>query len=140
MDLIEPVPIFDLYNRDWPVYSWQRSLPPAKLVRAASGRSAMAIDSLVCPGAIVSGGTVQRSIVGSNCYVDRDALIEDSILFDGVVVQPGAVVRRAIIDKNVIVPPGMVIGGDRDHDDARFTVSASGITVVAKNQSLADHT
>jgi glucose-1-phosphate adenylyltransferase len=136
MDLLRQVPPFSLYNREWPVYSLQLPLPPAKIDRGPSGQQALVLNSLMCAGSIVSGGQVERSIVGPECYIDGSAQVTESILFPGVRVGPGARVHRAVIDKNVIIPAGVSIGHDAAHDRERFTVSDHGIVVIEKDRSL----
>jgi glucose-1-phosphate adenylyltransferase len=137
MDLISPDPVFDLYNQEWPVYTTQSPLPPAKLVQGSSWAPGTASASLLCQGAIVSGGHVERSIVSPGVFVDDGAVVHDSIIMHGAKIGPRAIVRRAIIDKNVIVPPGVQIGIDRAHDLARgFTISDEGVVVVSKGAPI----
>jgi glucose-1-phosphate adenylyltransferase len=131
MDLLSVNPKLNLYDLDWPIYSLWHADPPAKTVLdEESGRRAEVTESLLCPGVIVSGGKVRRSILGNRVFVDEHALVEDSILFGGVVIGKGAKVRRAILDKWVKVPDGYEIGYDREKDAKLFTVTESGITVV----------
>ncbi len=136
MDLIAPVPVFNLYNDGWPVLTDQPQLPPAKISRGLGGEPASVGGSLLCPGSIVSGAHVERSIVGSGSYVDHDAHVVDSILFPGVHVGSGARLSRCVIDKNVDVPRGYRIGLDAEQDAARFTISDAGIVVVEKGRDL----
>jgi glucose-1-phosphate adenylyltransferase len=137
MDLTTPSPLFDLYNRRWPVYTQQSSLPPAKLVQGHSWAPGSAVSSLLCEGVIVSGGHVERSVLSPGAYVDDHAVVSDSILLHDVRIGAGAIIRRAIIDKNVVVPAGMQIGLDIDADRARgFTISDTGVVVVPKGISL----
>ena len=105
-------------RRDWPIRTYQPQLPPPKFVFSADGppghaRRGEALDSMVCPGCIVSGGQVRRSILSPSVRVNSYAVVEDSILFDGVDVGRHCRIRRAIIDKDVKIPPHTVIGYDR---------------------------
>src|SRR5205085_10945489 len=99
MDLISPVPAFNLYNTEWPIYSWHQPLPPAKIV--VDDRPGEALDSLLSAGVIVAGGTARMSVLGPEVRIERGALVEASVLLDEVWVGSGAVVRNAILDKNV---------------------------------------
>ncbi|MGH3509150.1 MAG: sugar phosphate nucleotidyltransferase, partial [Nocardioidaceae bacterium] len=130
LDLVSAEPIFNLYNTDWPIFTSHPQLPGAKFVDDATAR-----DSIVCPGSIVSGATVEKSVIGNDTYVQSGAVVDRSVLFDGVSIGKGAVVRNAILDKFVIVPDGAEIGVDHDEDRRRgFTVSENGVTVLGKNQ------
>ncbi|MHA7294001.1 glucose-1-phosphate adenylyltransferase [Arthrobacter sp. HLT1-21] len=135
MDLISPLPLFNLYNLEWPIYTRQSVSPPAKFVRSASGGSGVAHDSIVSNGAVVSGGQVQGSILATDVFVDEGASVSGSVLMDKVSIGAGAIVRRAIIDKNVRVPAGARIGVDREMDLSRgYTVTESGLTILSKGQ------
>ncbi|MCU1470708.1 MAG: glgC [Glaciihabitans sp.] len=132
-DLISALPIFNLYNREWPIFSQQLNSPPAKFVRDAKGNLGTTIDSIVSLGTLVSGGHLERSVIGSWCVVESGATIVDTVVFDRVRIGPNAVVRRAILDKDVVISEGATVGVDADADRARgFTVTESGITVVGK--------
>ncbi|MET3720428.1 MULTISPECIES: glucose-1-phosphate adenylyltransferase [unclassified Arthrobacter] len=135
MDLISPVPIFNLYNSEWPIYTRQSVSPPAKFVRGEGGTVGSALDSIVASGTVISGGIVEGSVLSNDVFVDRSSRVLDSVLMDKVNIGAGAVVKRAIIDKNVKVPAGAAIGLDHDLDRARgFKVTDSGITVLSKGQ------
>ena len=132
-DLISALPVFNLYNQEWPIFSQQLNSPPAKFVRDSRGALGTMIDSIVSLGSVISGAHIERSVLGPWCVVDSGAEAVDSIIFERVQIKPGAVVRRAILDKEVIVEAGASVGVDRDRDLARgFSVTDSGITVVGK--------
>ncbi len=138
MDLIHVDPELNLYDKSWPIRTYQPQEPPPKFVfsqtHAVPPRVGQALDSMVCAGSIISGGAVHRSILGFNVRVNSYAAVEDSILFDGVQVGRRARIRRAIIDKRVRVPEGMEIGYNLDRDRERgFTVTDSGIVVIGKS-------
>ncbi len=137
MDLIAIDPILNLYDRDWPIHTYQPPMPPPKFVHVDTHRRGAAYDSIVCQGSIISGGQVFRSILSPGVRINSFALVEDSILFEGVEVSRHARVRRAIIDKDVRIPPGFDVGWDRAADVARgFLVTDEGLTVVAKGEDL----
>mgnify|MGYP000449499141 CR=1 FL=1 len=140
MDLIAVDPQLNLYDRRWPIRTYQPDLPPPKFVFAEKGPSArrgQALDSMVCAGCIISGGQVERSILGPNVRINSYAQVEDSILFEGVNVGRHARIRRAIIDKGVQIPPHTEIGYDAELDRARgFVVTEKGITVIPKNEGM----
>jgi len=135
MDLISPLPIFNLYNRAWPIFTRNTVSPPAKFVHGEHNSIGTALDSIVAPGVVVSGGVVENSVLSNDVFVGTGARVQDSVLMDKVMVGRGAVVRRAIIDKNVKIPAGATIGVDHELDRARgFTITESGLTVLSKGQ------
>ena len=137
MDLIHVDPVLNLYDQEWPIHTHQPAFPPPKFVHSEGTRRGAAFDSIVCQGAIISGGQVYRSIVSPGVRVNSFSLVEDAILFDGVVVGRHARMRRAIIDKEVHVPAGFEIGWNREIDLKRgFTVTQDGIVVIAKGEDL----
>jgi glucose-1-phosphate adenylyltransferase len=131
MDLCNVSPQFNLYDSNWPIYTLWHNDPPAKTVfDEADGRRAEVVDSLLCPGVVVSGGKVRRSILSNRVFIDEGADVVDSILFSGVNIGKGARVRRAIVDKWCKIPDGASIGHDLELDRKRFTVTDSEIVVV----------
>ena len=137
MDLISPLPVFNLYNSEWPMYTRQSISPPAKFVRGEKDTVGTALDSIVSNGVVISGGVVEGSVLSNDVFVGTGSRVIDSVLMDKVNIGAGAVVKRAIIDKNVKVPAGAAIGLDADLDRARgFKVTESGITVLSKGQEV----
>jgi glucose-1-phosphate adenylyltransferase len=139
MDLVSVTPVFNLYDPDWPLRTYQPQNPPAKFVFAQEhkgGRMGVAVDSIVSGGCIVSGGKVKRSVLSPRVRINSFVTVEDSILFDGVDVGRHCRIKNAIIDKHVKIPPGVEIGYDLDEDRKRFTVSESGIVVVGKGTKI----
>lgn len=133
MDLVAEIPAFDLYNRDWPIYTKERSMPPAKLVIGANGSSSDVTMSLMGNGVIVSGGHVRRSVLSPGVRIEDGAIVERSVLLDDVTIGAGAVVRNAVLDKNCQVRPGAEIGVDPDADAEKYTISPGGVVILAKD-------
>jgi glucose-1-phosphate adenylyltransferase len=138
MDLAEVDPIFNLYNDRWPIYTAPHNLPPAKFVFAdrENKRVGNATDSLVSEGCIISGGSVNRSILSPKVRVHSYSEVEHSILFENVSIGRRCRIRRAIIDKNVEIPPGMTIGYDLEEDKRRFHVTTDGVVVIPKGMKV----
>ncbi len=134
MDLIQVSPHFNLYDREWPIRTYQPQYPPAKFVfaQAFGGRRGTALDSIVGDGCIISGGLVQRSILSPNVRVNSYAEVEDSLIMEGVDVGRHAKIKNAIIDKHVKIMPNAEIGINRAKDEKRFMVTPKGIVVVEK--------
>jgi glucose-1-phosphate adenylyltransferase len=132
-DLIAALPVFNLYNQAWPIYSQQLNSPPAKFVRDGQNTVGTAIDSIVSLGCVVSGGHLERVVLGPWVTIASGARLTDSVVFERVEIGANATVQRAILDKDVVVAPGATVGVDHDADRNRgFTVTESGITVVGK--------
>jgi glucose-1-phosphate adenylyltransferase len=136
MDLVSVSPVFNLYDKDWPLRTWQHQYPPAKFVFADPERMGVALDSIVGGGSIVSGGRVQRCVVGYDVRVNSYCEVSDSILYNHVNVGRHSRIRRAIIDRHVTLPERTEIGFDTEADRRRFHVTDSGIVVVVRQESL----
>jgi len=138
MDLASVNPVFNLYDKQWPIRTYQGQYPPAKTVFADEdiGRAGKALESIICGGVIISGGKVVKSVLSPNVRVNSYAEVSESILFHNVVVGMKAKVKRTIVDKGVRIPPGMKIGYDLDKDRERFYVSDEGIVVIPKGEIL----
>jgi glucose-1-phosphate adenylyltransferase len=130
MDIRSIDPALNLYNRQWPLITAGYSDPPAKFVFDEERRRGQAIDSVVSGGTILSGGVVRNSVIGRNVRVHSEALVEDSIVFDGCDIGRRAKIRRAILDKNTEVPEDTLIGYDLEEDRKQHHVTESGIVVV----------
>src|SRR5215204_7614115 len=127
MDLISVHPVFNLYNRRWPIRGESEMLAPAKFVNGGSAQ-----ESVVGAGSIVSAASVRNSVLSSNVVVDDGAIVEGSVIMPGARVGRGAVVSHAILDKNVVVGPGEMVGVDLEKDRERFAISAGGVVAVGK--------
>jgi glucose-1-phosphate adenylyltransferase len=143
MDLVSVKPELNLYDQAWPIRTYLPTDPPPKFIFADHSwnppRVGTALDSMVSGGCIISGGKVNRSILGRNTRIEEYAEVNDSILMDYVKVGKGAKVRRAIIDKGVVIPDGETVGYDRAADLAKgYTVTESGLTVIAKVLNFAE--
>ncbi|MRD72540.1 glucose-1-phosphate adenylyltransferase [Rhodocyclus tenuis] len=130
MELTKVTPELNLYDEDWPIWTHQEQLPPAKFVFDDDKRRGEAIDSLVSGGCIISGSTVRRSLLFSQVKVHSWASVEDSIILPHVDIGRHAVLKRCVVDKNCRIPEGLVVGVNPDEDRRRFHVSKKGITLI----------
>jgi glucose-1-phosphate adenylyltransferase len=141
MDLVAVDPLFNLYDSDWPIRTYQGQYPPAKTVfdeNDPEGRLGVCIDSIVSGGCIVSGAKVLRSILSPTVRIDSHSEVADSIIMEGVTIGKCCKIQRAIIDKFARIPDGAIIGHDLEKDRRHFTVSDSGIVVIPRMANLAD--
>lgn len=136
MDLVQPMPAFDLYNRNWPIYTRGLTQPPAKIADHVDGPSRVS-NSILSSGALLTGADVSSSVISGDVVVDR-ANVSECVLMDGVRIGHGADLHRCIVDKNVIVPPGFRTGYDRASDEEMFSVSDGGVVTIAKNTAISD--
>ncbi len=131
MDLVSVHPVFNLYNRQWPILSSPPALPPAKFVEGGNAH-----DSMVGAGSIIAGAHVRQSVISHNVVVREGAYLEGCVIMDGVRIGRNAVLRRVILDKNVEVPDGAQIGVDLESDRSKYTVSPGGVVVLGKGQKV----
>jgi len=136
MDIASVSPIFNLYDKHWPIRTHQRQYPPAKFVFNETGRTGTALDSIVSNGCIISGGSVKNSVLSPDVRVNSYCELDSCILFSHVAVGRHCRIRRAIIDRDVHLPEGTTIGFDAEADRQRYFVTESGITVVTRDYSL----
>ena len=130
MELISITPELNLYDDEWPIWTYQEQLPPAKFIFDDDGRRGMAVDSMVSGGDIISGSTVRHSLLFSNVSVSDFCLIEDSLILPNVSIGERCRLNKVIVEKGCTLPPGTVIGEDRAQDEKHYYVSPGGVTVV----------
>jgi glucose-1-phosphate adenylyltransferase len=136
LDLVSVSPVFNLYDRDWPMRTHQRQYPPAKFVFNETGRTGTALDSVISAGCIISGSAVRNSVFSPDVRVNSYAEVDSSIVFSHVNIGRHCRIRKAIIDRDVHIPEGTVIGYDHEADRQRYFVTDTGITVVTRDYSL----
>ncbi len=136
MDLVSVSPVFNLYDKTWPLRTWQQQYPPVKTVFADTDRMGVALDSIVSSGAILSGGRVQGSVLGYDVRVNSYSEVQNSILFNHVNIGRYSRIRNAIIDRHVVLPEHTEIGYDQVADRKHYHVTESGIAVVVREESM----
>jgi glucose-1-phosphate adenylyltransferase len=130
MELTRVVPDLNLYDLDWPIWTYQEQLPPAKFVFDDDGRRGMAVDSLVSGGCVVSGSEVRRSVLFSDVHVQNYCEIEDCVILPNVEIGNNVTLRRVIVDKRCRLPDGLQAGVDSEADRKRFHVTGRGVAVI----------
>ena len=130
LELIGVTPELNLYDRTWPIWTYQEQLPPAKFVFDDDNRRGVAIDSMVSGGCIISGARVHHSLLFSSVTVDSYSLIEDSVILPNVTIGESCIIRRAVIDKECTIPAGMQIGVNPELDKQRFYITPGGVVLV----------
>ncbi|MDH5377778.1 MAG: sugar phosphate nucleotidyltransferase, partial [Gammaproteobacteria bacterium] len=133
MDLLNAEPPINLYQPDWPIRTYSGQYPPARTVPGLLGNEGISINSIINSGSVISGGSVQESILFHNVVVEDEAQVQRSILFDDVVIKAGASVQNCIIEKRVVIPNNMNIGFDYDEDIKHFHVTPAGIVVISRS-------
>ena len=133
MEMVAPVPQLNLYDRLWPIWTYQEQLPPAKFVWDEDGRRGEAINSVVSGGCIISGSTLRRSLCFSNVRLHSYSTIEEAVILPDVEVMRNCRLKKVVIDRGCVVPEGTVIGYDHEADRARgFRVSDKGVVLVTR--------
>jgi len=130
MELTKVTPALNMYDQEWPIWTYQEQLPPAKFVFDDSTRRGMAVDSLVSGGCIISGAYVRNSLLFSNVHIHSYSNVEDSVILPNVKVSRNVTLKRVVVDKNCVIPEGMTAGVNREEDARRFFVSDNGITLI----------
>jgi glucose-1-phosphate adenylyltransferase len=129
-ELVAVTPELNLYDEEWPIWTYQEQLPPAKFVFDDDERRGLAVDSMVSGGCVISGATVRRSLLFSNVKVHSCALVEDAVVLPDVDIERDCRIRRAVIDRGCRLPPGLVIGENAEQDAERFFVTPGGVVLV----------
>jgi len=130
LELARVIPPLDLYDRDWPIWTYQEQLPPAKFVFDDPDRRGTAVNSLIASGCLISGAAVSRSLLFCNVRVENFSVIDEAVILPDVSIGPGCRLRRVVIDKGCAIPEGTIIGEDVAADRARFHVTPAGVTLV----------
>ena len=138
MELVSPEPQLNLYDKEWPIWTYQEQLPPAKFIFNDDNRRGMAVDSTVSGGCIISGSTIRNSLLYSSVHTHSYSVIEESVLLRGSDVGENCKLRRVIVDSECKIPAGLTIGYDKEQDIANgFRVTEKGITLVTKEMLAA---
>jgi glucose-1-phosphate adenylyltransferase len=130
LDLARVTPDLNLYDRNWPIWTYQEQLPPAKFVFDADDRRGMAVDSMVSGGCIISGATVRQSVLFSNVHVREGSYLEQAVVLPDARIGKGVMLKRVVIDRGCVIPAGMTIGINQEEDKKRFFVTDRGVTLV----------
>jgi glucose-1-phosphate adenylyltransferase len=133
LDLSHPVPALDLYERNWPIWTYAEITPPAKFVFDDEDRRGMAVDSLVSGGCIISGSKLRKSLLFTGVRVHSYARIEEAVIMPYVEVGRGARLSKVVVDRGVRIPEGLVVGEDHDRDAQRFRRTERGICLITQN-------
>jgi glucose-1-phosphate adenylyltransferase len=133
MELVSLAPELNIYDHQWPIWTYQSQQPPAKFVLDGEGRRGMAVNSMVAGGCIISGAYVSQSLLSSDVRIEEGSIVDSSVLLPGVTVGRRASIKRCILDENCVIPDGMHIGYDAAFDQQRFFVTKNGVTLVTQD-------
>ena len=133
MELVALAPELNIYDQQWPIWTYQSQQPPAKFVLDGDGRRGTAVNSMVAGGCIISGAYVYQSLLSSDVRVEENSSVDSSVLLPGVTVGRRVSIRRCILDECCIIPDDMQIGHDRAADQSRFYVTSKGVTLVTQD-------
>jgi glucose-1-phosphate adenylyltransferase len=132
IDLTETLPALDLYDNNWPIWTYSEVTPPAKFVHDLEGRRGSAVASLVSGGCIVSGAAIKRSMLSPNVRVNSFSSLEEAVVLPSVHIQRNVHLKKVVIDTSVVIPEGLVVGEDPELDAKRFRRTASGICLITQ--------
>ena len=132
LDLTEVVPELDIYDRDWPIWTYSEITPPAKFVHDEDGRRGMGVSSLVAGGCIISGARIHRTLLSTSVHLHSYADVDYSVILPGVDVGRGARLKGCVIDANVKIPEGLVVGEDPEEDGRRFRRTDRGVVLITQ--------
>ncbi|WP_030540488.1 glucose-1-phosphate adenylyltransferase [Sphingobium sp. DC-2] len=132
IDLTEVVPSLDLFDRNWPLWTYSEVTPPAKFVHNEDGRRGSATSSLVAGGCIVSGSSLHRSLLFSGVRTHSFSSVTDSVIMPGCEIGRGARLHKCVLDSDVIIPPGLIVGEDAEEDARRFRRTESGVCLITQ--------
>jgi glucose-1-phosphate adenylyltransferase len=132
IDLTDVTPELDLYDRDWPIWTYAELKPPAKFVHDEDGRRGMAVSSLISGDCIVSGASLRRSLIFTGARINSYSALDEVVMLPDCVVARNVQLRRCVIDHGVTIPEGLIVGEDRALDAKRFRVSEKGIALITQ--------
>jgi glucose-1-phosphate adenylyltransferase len=126
------VPDLDLYDREWPIWTYGEITPPGKFVHDVDGRRGLAVSSLISGGCIVSGSTISRSLMFTGCRIHSFSTIHEAVILPYVRIGRGSKLTKVVIDSGVFIPDGLVVGEDPEADAKRFRRSEGGVTLITQ--------
>jgi len=133
MELVALNPELNIYDHQWPIWTYQAQQPPAKFVLDEEGRRGMAVNSMVAGGCIISGAYVSQSLLSNDVRIEDSSTIDSAVLLPSVTIGRRVKIKRCIVDENCVIPDGMEIGQDPDADKKRFYVTRRGVVLVTQD-------